>query len=130
MQKIAIITLLSATVFMAGCASQPSLETPNQDTTQNQETMTPEQETSTTATQELPTYTLADIAMHSTAESCWTAIKGNVYDLTNFISQHPGGERGVLKTCGKDGTQDFLGAHSRGPAEKSLINFIIGTLAQ
>jgi len=115
---------------MAGCASQPSLETPNQDTTQNQETMTPEQETSTTATQELPTYTLADIAMHSTAESCWTAIKSNVYDLTNFISQHPGGERGVLKTCGKDGTQDFIGAHSRGPAEKSLINFIIGTLAQ
>jgi len=28
--------------------------------------------------------------------------------MTAFITQHPGGERGVLKTCGKDGTQDFL----------------------
>jgi cytochrome b involved in lipid metabolism len=129
MAKIAIMTLLSATLIITGCASQPSVELPNQDTTQTQETTTPEQETTTTADQ-LPTYTLADIAIHNTAESCWTAIKGNVYDMTAFISQHPGGERGILKTCGKDGTQDFLGAHSRGPAEKSLTNFIIGTLAQ
>lgn len=122
MAKIAIMTLLSATLIITGCASQPSVELPNQDTTQTQET--------TTTADQLPTYTLADIATHNTAESCWTAIKGNVYDMTAFISQHPGGERGILKTCGKDGTQDFLGAHSRGPAEKSLTNFIIGTLAQ
>ena len=126
MQKIAIITILSATVFITGCTKQPTPETiPTQE-----ETTTQTQEETTTAIQDLPTYTLADIATHNTAESCWTAIKGNVYDMTAFIAQHPGGERGILKTCGKDGTQDFLGAHSRGPAEKSLTNFIIGTLAQ
>jgi cytochrome b involved in lipid metabolism len=109
MTKIAIITLLSTTLIITGCASQPSGELPNQDTTQTQQTTTPEQELA----EQLPTYTLEDIAVHNNADSCWTAIKGNVYDLTEFITQHPGGERGVLKTCGKDGTQDFLGAHSR-----------------
>jgi len=131
MQNIAIITILSATVLITGCAKQPAPQiAPIQEevTTQIQETVTTP--TPTTATQELATYTLADIATHDSAQSCWTAIKGNVYDLTDFITQHPGGERGVLKTCGKDGTQEFLGAHSRGPAEKGLENFLIGTLRQ
>jgi len=129
MQKIAIITILSMTTIIAWCASQQSQETPiQQDIIPTQEAQvlpTPE-----TPTEQLPTYTLTDIATHSTAQSCWTAIKGNVYDMTAFITKHPGGERWVLKTCGKDWTQDFLSAHSRGPAENSLEEFIIGTLAQ
>jgi len=128
MQKIAIITILSMTTIIAWCASQPSRDVPATDIVPTQEAQvipTPE-----TTTVELPTYTLTDIATHDNAESCWTVIKGNVYDMTAFITQHPGGERGVLKTCGKDGTQDFLWAHSRGPAEKSLDSFIIGTLGQ
>jgi cytochrome b involved in lipid metabolism len=128
MTKIAIITLLSTTLIITGCASQPSPELPNQDTTttQTQQTTTSQEEIA----EQLPTYTLEDIAVHNNVDSCWTAIKCNVYDLTDFITQHPGGERGVLKTCGKDGTQDFLGAHSRWPAEKALDNYKIGTLSQ
>jgi len=34
-------------------------------------------------------------------------IPGKVYDLTNYIQQHPGGISTVSKSLGKDGTELF-----------------------
>lgn len=74
-------------------------------------------------------YTMADLAKHASASSCWTAINGNVYDVTNWISQHPGGQRVIIALCGKDGTASFDGQHGgqRKP-EAELKQFQIGTL--
>lgn len=75
-------------------------------------------------------YTLADVATHSTQSSCWTAINGTVYDVTNWISQHPGGAEAILGLCGKDGSDAFNGKHggqARPAAE--LATFLIGTLS-
>lgn len=77
-------------------------------------------------------YTPAQVAAHSTKQSCWTSINGSVYDLTAWISQHPGGEARILSICGKDGTQAFEAQHGR-PSDtepkKRLATFKIGTLA-
>ena len=76
------------------------------------------------------TYTLADVAKHAGASSCWSAIGGKIYDLTPWISQHPGGQRAILGLCGKDGTAAFDAQHggqSRPASE--LRQFLIGTLA-
>jgi hypothetical protein len=40
----------------------------------------------------------------STRESCWVIIKGEVYDVTNFLDHHPGGAAIILKYAGKDAT--------------------------
>ncbi|HBW74297.1 MAG TPA: hypothetical protein DEF59_03490 [Candidatus Magasanikbacteria bacterium] len=45
-------------------------------------------------------FTLKQIAVHNSATSCWTAVNGNVYDLTPWISQHPGGDGAILSMCG------------------------------
>jgi cytochrome b involved in lipid metabolism len=75
-------------------------------------------------------YTLAQVAKHNSATSCWTAINGNVYDLTDWISQHPGGESAILTICGKDGSSAFDGQHGNDPrAQNELANFKIGPLA-
>lgn len=77
------------------------------------------------------TYTLAQVAGHKDATSCWTAINGGVYDLTSWINQHPGGPEAILSICGKDGSADFNAQHGgeRRP-EQELATFKIGTLAQ
>ena len=76
------------------------------------------------------TYTLADIAKHPNASSCYTAVRGIVYDLTNFIVQHPGGANNILKICGKDGTSAFVNQHAGRPSpEQELAGHKIGTLA-
>lgn len=50
--------------------------------------------------------TLADVAKHTTSSDCWMVISGKVYNVTEYIPQHPGGDQIVLG-CGKDATQLF-----------------------
>lgn len=77
------------------------------------------------------TYSVADIAAHKDASSCWSAINGGVYDLTSWIAQHPGGEGAILSICGKDGSGAFNDQHgTRGKAANVLAGYRIGNLAQ
>lgn len=80
-------------------------------------------------------YTLEEVAQHSTKDDCWMAIHNKVYNVTDFISRHPGGDA-ILQGCGKDATELFetkpMG--SRTPhserARENLENFYIGELKQ
>lgn len=74
-------------------------------------------------------YTLADVATHNSATSCWSAIDGNVYDLTSWVNSHPGGKAAILMICGKDGSPLFNSQHGgdRKPAN-ILVKYKIGTL--
>jgi cytochrome b involved in lipid metabolism len=75
------------------------------------------------------TYTMEEVAKHNSEESCWTVIRGDVYDLTNWIDKHPGGADKILKICGKDGTDLFIKQHGgKEKPEKILKDFEIGTL--
>ncbi len=75
-------------------------------------------------------YTLAAIASHNTATSCYTAISGSVYDLTPFITGHPGGSTAILSLCGHDGTAGFLAQHAGMSRPQSMLAGLrIGTLA-
>lgn len=74
--------------------------------------------------------TLAEVAEHGSADSCWAAVDGNVYDLTDWIGQHPGGQSHILALCGTDATAAFTSQHSGDarPAEE-LASMLLGPLA-
>ena len=75
-------------------------------------------------------YTAADLAKHATRASCWTVIGGNVYDLTKWISRHPGGSSTIIALCGKDGTAGFSAQHGGQPRPANeLAAFKIGKFA-
>lgn len=75
-------------------------------------------------------YTMAEVSKHNSAQDCWTAVSGNVYDLTAFEDKHPGGAQRIIDLCGTDGTAAFEGQHAdeSRPANE-LSGFQIGTLA-
>ena len=52
-----------------------------------------------------------ELGEHRSEESCWMAIDGSVYDLTEFLSKHPGGKAIILKHSGKDATAIFKTYH-------------------
>lgn len=74
--------------------------------------------------------TLDEVAQHASVESCWAAVDGNVYDLTSWIDQHPGGRDRIIALCGTDATEAFSAQHSSNEqANNQLAELQIGQLA-
>lgn len=74
-------------------------------------------------------YSLAQVGEHNTTASCWSAIGSSVYDLTTWISRHPGGSREIEQLCGRDGSRQFQAQHdTQGEPNEMLAEFKIGTL--
>ncbi|XP_034655895.1 cytochrome b5 [Drosophila subobscura] len=75
-------------------------------------------------------YELSEVAEQTgkKGKPCWIIIKGNVYDVTKFLSEHPGGEDLLLEYGGKDASKAFRQAGHSSDAEKELKNFKIGEL--
>lgn len=81
--------------------------------------------------------TAQEVAAHSSRESCWIIVHGNVYDVTDFLDDHPGGSKIILKYAGKDATKEYDPIHPPdaittnlkpdkhlGPVDRSTINQI------
>lgn len=74
-------------------------------------------------------YTLAQVKAHSKASNCWTAINGNVYNVTKWVTRHPGGSSVIVMLCGKDGSAAFVGRHgNQGQPNATLASFKVGKL--
>ncbi|KAJ5179961.1 hypothetical protein N7492_003171 [Penicillium capsulatum] len=58
------------------------------------------------------TLSRAELQQHNNRQSCWVAIHGAVYDVTDFLDSHPGGANVILRCAGKDATEDFDSVHS------------------
>ncbi|CUA69568.1 L-lactate dehydrogenase (cytochrome) [Rhizoctonia solani] len=61
-----------------------------------------------------------EVAKHNTSESCWIIVSGKVYDVTEFLSEHPGGSAILLKHAGKDATAAYDVAHGPEIIEEGL----------
>lgn len=57
--------------------------------------------------------TMGELKEHNSRSNMWFAIRGNVYDLTDFASRHPGGIDILLICAGRDMTQLFEATHGR-----------------
>ncbi len=78
-----------------------------------------------------PKYSMADIAPHKDATSCYSIISGSVYDLTMWVNLHPGGKGAILSLCGTDGTTAFMNRHHGAPKQMSILaRYQIGVLTQ
>jgi len=56
---------------------------------------------------------IEDVAKHSTDKDCWVVIGDEVFDVTNFLSDHPGGKKAIMLFAGKDATEEFDMLHDR-----------------
>jgi 4-hydroxysphinganine ceramide fatty acyl 2-hydroxylase len=53
-------------------------------------------------TNKIKIYTTEDVARHNTAKDCWVIHSGKVYNVTEFLQDHPGGDDLILNWAGKD----------------------------
>ncbi len=117
-------TIDSATVdttVTTPATDMPANTTPDNTQVPENTNTPPTNTTVTTDTASVKSYTMAEVAKHNSETSCRSAINGNIYDLGAFVSQHPGGDRNILKICGIDGTMAFEGKHGgQNRPEKTL----------
>ncbi|ESK97372.1 mitochondrial cytochrome [Moniliophthora roreri MCA 2997] len=51
------------------------------------------------------------IAEHNNRNDCWIIVHGKVYDVTDFLDEHPGGSKIILKYAGADATEAYEPIH-------------------
>ncbi|KAH3661350.1 hypothetical protein OGAPHI_006757 [Ogataea philodendri] len=69
-----------------------------------------------------------ELQKHNKVEDCWIAINENVYDVTQFIQNHPGGVAQIFRYAGKDATKGFLSMHPLQHIETHLGGFHVGEI--
>ncbi|XP_078434743.1 uncharacterized protein LOC144705788 [Wolffia australiana] len=70
-----------------------------------------------------------EVTRHTSAKDCWVVIHGKVYDVSQFLSDHPGGEDMLLHASSSgDATQSFEDVGHSSSAKKRMSNYLIGEL--
>lgn len=55
--------------------------------------------------------TREEVAKHNSPDDAWVIVAGDVYDVSQFAKNHPGGKQTLLDFAGEDVTEDFFGLH-------------------
>lgn len=74
------------------------------------------------------TYTLAQVSEHNSKEDAWIVIDGGVYDITPYVTEHPGGVKAILRNAGGDATKGFKGPQHPARVFDMIDDYKIGTV--
>ena len=72
-------------------------------------------------------FTVAQVAEHKTRDDAWLIIDGKVYDVTDFVDDHPGGDS-ILDNAGADSSAGFHGDQHPETVAEAVEEFYIGEL--
>lgn len=73
------------------------------------------------------TFSREEVRSHTTEDSLWCIIDSTVYDLTEFVDAHPGGESVLRQVAGQDATTAFYNLHRHEVITK-YADLAIGTV--
>jgi len=71
-------------------------------------------------------FRLAEVSKHDSAEDMWMVIHNKVYDVTNFLEEHPGGVEVLLENAGLESTYAFEDVGHSLDARDLLAQYYVG----
>jgi Cytochrome b5-like Heme/Steroid binding domain len=76
-------------------------------------------------------FTMEKVSENKSAASCWTVINGHVYNLTQWINSHPGGQSAIRALCGVDGSAAFDARHGGQSDPMAILQgYLLGPLVK
>eukprot|EP00227_Mantoniella_beaufortii_P008841 CAMPEP_0197575742 /NCGR_PEP_ID=MMETSP1326-20131121/1031_1 /TAXON_ID=1155430 /ORGANISM="Genus nov. species nov., Strain RCC2288" /LENGTH=133 /DNA_ID=CAMNT_0043138559 /DNA_START=52 /DNA_END=453 /DNA_ORIENTATION=- len=75
-------------------------------------------------------YSRAQVAKHNKQTDLWVVIKGKVFDLSEYVDEHPGGVKAMMKNAGGDATAGFFGPQHPSRAHDMLGEYQVGVLEE
>jgi len=73
----------------------------------------------------VPFFSRKEVAKHDKVDDCWIIIENKVYNVTNWIPQHPGGLY-ITKNAGGESTKLFQSIPHRRWAYYKMKEFYVG----
>eukprot|EP00947_MAST-08B_sp_MAST-8B-sp1_P002866 g2866.t1 len=73
-------------------------------------------------------FSQADVGKHSTESDCWVTVHGKVYDVTNYLDEHPGGPEIIMDLAGKDASEEFEDIGHSADAREQMTQFLKGEI--
>ena len=86
----------------------------------------PEEKAAEASFLKLKEYTAEEIAEHNKEESPWLLIHGKVYDVKEYMDNHPGGPEILVDNSGKDASEEYDDIGHSDDATAEMEKFIIG----
>ncbi|KAI9843968.1 MAG: hypothetical protein M1837_006009 [Sclerophora amabilis] len=74
------------------------------------------------------TFKEADVASHNKPDSLWIIVDQDVYDLSKFQDEHPGGKKILQRVAGKDASKQFWKYHNESILKKYKPQLQLGSL--
>lgn len=78
----------------------------------------------------LRTITVEELANHDSPDDCWMAIRDKVYDLTQYIPEHPTPPAVMARWCGLEATEAYetkgFGRPHSAMADAALDRYLVG----
>ncbi|VVC43325.1 Hypothetical protein CINCED_3A008168 [Cinara cedri] len=78
--------------------------------------------------QEVKKYSMAEVREKADAKEPWIVINDSVYNVKEFLNDHPGGEEVLLEQAGKDSTEEFEDVGHSSDAREIMAKYKIGEL--
>lgn len=81
-------------------------------------------------------YTMEQVREHNSKADAWLVVQHKesgewrVYDVTDFVDDHPGGEHSILRNSGGNATKGFHGPHHPDAVFVMMDDFCIGKLKE
>ncbi|PNY26236.1 cytochrome b5 [Tolypocladium capitatum] len=76
-------------------------------------------------------FSTADVASHrDEANGYWLIIENDVYDVSKFMSEHPGGDKVLKRFAGKNATKAFWKYHNESVLKRYGAKFKIGEVGE
>lgn len=77
---------------------------------------------------EIKTYTLEEVSKHNSPDDLWIVYNGQVYDVSSYLDEHPGGEEVIVDCAGTDATEAFDDIGHSDDAHDIMKNLLVGRL--
>lgn len=76
----------------------------------------------------MKTFTMDEVKKHNSTDDLWIVYNGQVYDVSTYLDEHPGGEEVIVDCAGEDATEAFNDIGHSDDAHDILKGLLIGKL--
>lgn len=75
-------------------------------------------------------FTKKDVSEHNKEKDMLIIVDENVYDVSEFVNEHPGGAKILKRVAGKDATKQFWKYHNESVLKKYGPKLQVGTVKE